>query len=151
MRLGRWVPFTLCSWRNVTSGRERVKRTPRSPLQSAAPQNRCFALDRLPPPMPAVSFDSRYSPTSWGSPFGPTRCVVQNRSGRFCPVSLNLSPPSRQPDLAIGSSSDRFRGLNPLAARSAPGAQRCRWLSCGKTSQPWLTRLKTFTVSTLLP
>ena len=36
------------------------------------------------------------------------------------------------------------------AARSAPGgAKMSLWLSCGKTSQPWLKSLKTFTVSTV--
>jgi len=69
--------------------------------------------------------------------------------GRF---DSYYSPHPWRPDLVIGSSSHRFqRGLNPLATRSAPGGTKMSlWFSCGKTSQPWLKRLKAFTVSTMV-
>ncbi|MDV2875185.1 hypothetical protein PO654_22035, partial [Phytobacter diazotrophicus] len=36
-----------------------------------------------------------------------------------------------------------------LYALRQGGTKMSLWLSCGKTSQPWLKRLKTFTISTV--
>ncbi|CAM7744001.1 hypothetical protein PHDIMM138B_25655 [Phytobacter diazotrophicus] len=109
--------------------RERVKGNTAFPFTiPAAPQrNRCFALRSPPAPLPAVGLTRR-------------------------PVSTNLSPPSLAAcpchrvfvsPISAGTQLPRCT----LCARG--GTKMSLRLACGKMSQPWLKRLKTFTVSTV--
>ncbi|PXW51742.1 hypothetical protein DFO55_11777 [Grimontella sp. AG753] len=134
--------------------RERVKGNTAFPFTiPAAPQrNRCFALRSPPAPLPAVGLTRVTRPIPGARPSGQRVALFKIVPDDFV---LSRQTSVRHPwrsALVIGSSSHRFqRGLNPLAARSAPGRPKMSlWLSCGKTSQPWLKRLKTFTVSTTL-
>jgi hypothetical protein len=66
--------------------RERVKGTPRSPLQSPRPRKKSVLRTAFASrPAACGRFDSSYSPHPWGSPFGPTlRCSKSFRTILSC-------------------------------------------------------------------
>ena len=126
--------------------RERVKGNTAFPFTiPAAPQrNRCFALRSPPAPLPAVGLTRVTRPIPGARPSGQRAALFKIVPDDFVLSRQTSVRHPWRPDLAIGSSSHRFqRGLNPLAARSAPeGTKMSLWLSCGKTSKPRLKRVE---------
>ncbi len=103
--------------------RERVKGNTAFPFTiPAAPQrNRCFALRSPPAPLPAVGLTRVTRPIPGARPSGQRAALFKIVPDDFVLSRQTSVRHPWRPDLVIGSSSHRFqRGLNPLAARSAP-------------------------------
>ncbi len=130
----------MAKW--ISRTRERVKGNTAFPFTiPAAPQrNRCFALRSPPAPLPAVGLTCFTRSLTGARPWGQRVALFKIVPDDFVVSRQTSVRHPWRPALVIGSSSHQFqRGLNPLAARSAPGGTKMSlWLSCGKTSQPWL-------------
>ena len=103
--------------------RERVKGNTAFPFTiPAAPQrNRCFALRSPPAPLPAVGLTRVTRPIPGARPSGQRVALFKIVPDDFVLSRQTSVRHPWRPDLVIGSSSHRFqRGLNPLAASSAP-------------------------------
>ena len=107
--------------------RERVKGNTAFPFTiPAAPQrNRCFALRSPPAPLPAVGLTRVTRPIPGARPSGQRAALFKIVPDDFVLSRQTSVRHPWRPALVIGSSSHRFqRGLNPLAARSAPGGYK---------------------------
>ena len=107
--------------------RERVKGNTAFPFTiPAAPQrNRCFALRSPPAPLPAVGLTRVTRPIPGARPSGQRVALFKIVPDDFVLSRQTSVRHPWRPALVIGSSSHRFqRGLNSLAARSAPGGHK---------------------------